>query len=80
MFERLRAAIDAALDAATAPADKRDIVSGMRDAVIEAHAALGRAPRDMLGHHVGDRRRGLNCGEADSERGRAAKEQAKPGG
>lgn len=40
MFERLRAAIDAALDAASSPADKRDIVSGMRDAVIEAHAAL----------------------------------------
>ena len=40
MFERLRAAIDAALDAATAPSDRRDIMSGMRDAVIEAHAAL----------------------------------------
>jgi len=40
MFERLRAAIDAALDSATAPADKRDVVAGMRDAVIEAHAAL----------------------------------------
>jgi len=40
VFERLRAAIDAALDAATSPQDKRDIVSGMRDAVIEAHAAV----------------------------------------
>jgi hypothetical protein len=40
VFERLREAIDAALEAATAPSDKRDIVSGMRDAVIEAHAAL----------------------------------------
>jgi phage shock protein A len=40
MFERLRAAIDAALDAATAPSDKRDVISGMREAVIEAHAAL----------------------------------------
>ena len=40
MFERLRAAIDAALDAATAPPDKREVVSGMREAVIEAHAAV----------------------------------------
>ena len=40
MFERLRAAIDAALDAATLPPDKRDVVSGMRDAVIEAHATV----------------------------------------
>jgi hypothetical protein len=40
VFERLKAAIEAALDAATSPQDKRDIVSGMRDAVIEAHAAV----------------------------------------
>jgi len=40
VFERLRAAIDAALEAATSPQDKRDVVSGMRDAVIEAHAAV----------------------------------------
>lgn len=40
MFERLRAAIDAALEAATSPSDRRDVVSGMREAVIEAHAAV----------------------------------------
>jgi hypothetical protein len=40
MFERLRAAIDAALEAATSPSDKRDVVSGMREAVIEAHAVV----------------------------------------
>ncbi len=40
VFERLKAAIDAALDAATSPQDKREVVSGMRDAVIEAQAAV----------------------------------------
>jgi len=40
MFERLREAINAALDAATGPADSREILSGMRDAVIEARAAV----------------------------------------
>lgn len=40
MFERLRDAINSALDAATKPADGRELVSGMRDAVIEARAGL----------------------------------------
>lgn len=40
MFERLRDAINAALDAATPPADRREVVSKMREAVIEARAAL----------------------------------------
>jgi len=40
VFERLRAAIDAALEAATSPSDRRDVVSGMRDAVIEAHSVV----------------------------------------
>jgi len=40
MFERLRDAINAALDAATGPPDSREVLSGMRDAVIEARAAL----------------------------------------
>ncbi|UCG84929.1 MAG: hypothetical protein JSW71_13375 [Gemmatimonadota bacterium] len=40
MFERLREAINAALDAATGPPDSREVLSGMRDAVIEARAAL----------------------------------------
>jgi hypothetical protein len=47
VFERLRAAIDAALEAATSPQDKRDIVSGMRDAVIEAHAAVAGMREDL---------------------------------
>jgi hypothetical protein len=40
MFERLRDAINSALDAATRPTDGRELVSGMRDAVIEARAGL----------------------------------------
>jgi hypothetical protein len=40
MFERLKDAINAALDAATGPPDARENVSRMRDAVIEARAAL----------------------------------------
>lgn len=40
MFERLREAINAALDAATPDMDGRELVSGMRDAVIEARAGL----------------------------------------
>lgn len=40
MFERLRAAIHAALGAAGASSDPRAIISQMRDAVIEARAAL----------------------------------------
>lgn len=40
MFERLRDAINAALDAATQPSDGRDAVSGMRDAIIEARAGV----------------------------------------
>ena len=40
MFERLRAAINAAIDAATPPPDARELVSAMREAVIEARAAI----------------------------------------
>ena len=40
MFERLKEAINAALDAATGPPDSREMLSKMRDAVIEARAAL----------------------------------------
>jgi hypothetical protein len=73
MFERLRAAIEAALDAATSPADKRDIVSGMRDAVIEAHAAVA-GMRDGLERtekELAAERRSLDDAE---RRGRLAKE------
>ena len=47
VFERLKAAIEAALDAATSPQDKRDVVSGMREAVIEAHAAVQGMREDL---------------------------------
>ena len=40
MFESLRAAIHAALDAATLPEDSRHLVSQMREAVIDARASL----------------------------------------
>lgn len=41
MFERLRDAINAAIDAATPESDGREMVAGMRAAVIEARAGLG---------------------------------------
>lgn len=40
MFERLRDAFRAALDAATPPADLRELTRGMRDAVIDAKVAV----------------------------------------
>lgn len=40
MFERLRAAINAALDAATPDTDPRDLISQMRSAVIEARTSI----------------------------------------
>ncbi len=40
MFERLRAAINAALDAATPPEDSRGLYSKMREAVIDARASI----------------------------------------
>ncbi len=40
MFERLKDAINAAIDAATGPPDSRERLSRMRDAVIDARAAL----------------------------------------
>jgi hypothetical protein len=47
MFERLRDAINAALDAATPEADGRELLSGMRDAVIEARAAVEGMRQDL---------------------------------
>jgi hypothetical protein len=47
MFERLRDAVRAALDAATPPADLRDLARQMREAVIEAKVAV-RDMRDAL--------------------------------
>jgi len=73
LFERLRDALRAALDAATPPGDLRDLTRQMREAVVEAklavedtRAALARAERDLA-----DERRRL----ADAERrGRLAAE------
>ena len=47
MFERLRAAIDAALAAATPPQDLRDLTGQMRKAVIELKAAVGKMREDL---------------------------------
>ena len=41
MFERLRHAFRAALDAATPPADLRELARGMREAVVDAKVAVG---------------------------------------
>ena len=41
MFERLRDALRAALDAATPPGDLRDLARQMREAVVEAKVAVG---------------------------------------
>ncbi len=47
MFERLRAALQAALEAATPPPDLREIAGQMQEAVIQAKAGVG-AMRDAL--------------------------------
>jgi hypothetical protein len=47
MFERLRDALQAALEAATPPPDLREIAGQMRDAVIQAKAGVG-AMREAL--------------------------------
>ncbi|MBI4502116.1 MAG: hypothetical protein HY700_13265 [Gemmatimonadetes bacterium] len=47
MFERLRAAIDAALAAATPAQDLRDLAGQMRKAVIELKAAVGKMRDDL---------------------------------
>lgn len=47
MFERLRDALRAALDAATPPADLRELALGMREAVVEAKVAV-KGMRDAL--------------------------------
>jgi len=48
VFERLRDALRAALDAATPPPNLRELVYGMREAVVEAKVAV-RELRDALG-------------------------------
>ena len=73
MFDRLRAALRAALDAATPPANVRDLTREMREAVIEMKAAVAEL-RDTLvrtGDELAAERRRL----ADAERrGRLAGE------
>ena len=49
MFDRLRDAFRAALDAATPPGDLRDLTRQMKEAVIEAKVAVG-VMKDALGH------------------------------
>lgn len=73
MFERLRDALRAALEAATPPPDLRELVYGMREAVVEAKVAvrgmreaLARSEQDLAAH-----RRELDDAE---RRGRLAAE------
>ena len=78
MFKRLREKLEAALAAATPPADLYDIAGRMREAVIEARAGLGQM-RDALAVserelealrrelETTERRRGLAAGIQDAE-------------
>src|SRR2546423_4283933 len=47
VFERLRAALDAALAAATPGQDLRDLAGQMRNAVVELKAAVGKMREDL---------------------------------
>ena len=78
MFKRLRDALEAALAAATPPADLYDLAGRMREALIEAKAGLGEL-RDALGRtereqqalaqeiETAERRRALAAGIGDAE-------------
>ncbi len=78
MFKRLREALEAALAAATPPADLYDLAGRMREALIEAKAGLGRM-RDELARtereqqalareiETAERRRALAAGIDDQE-------------
>ncbi len=78
MFERLRAALQAALESATPPPDLREIAGRMQEAVIEAKAGVG-AMREALAQAEGElahvrgevetttRRRDLAAGIQDAE-------------
>ena len=77
MFERLRDALRAALDAATPPGDLRDLTRQMRDAVVDAkvaveemHAALVRTEAELAAERqrLGDaERRGRLAGEIQDQ-------------
>lgn len=78
MFERLRAALQAALEAATPPPDLREIAGRMQEAVIQAKAGVS-AMREALAQAEGElaharaevetttRRRDLAAGIQDAE-------------
>ncbi len=78
MFKRLREALEAALASATPPADLYELAGRMREALIEAKAALG-GSRDALEQstrqlaalqkeiETADRRRALAAGISDAE-------------
>jgi len=73
VFERLRDALRAALDAATPPGDLRDLARQMREAVVEAKLAVrdGREALARTQRELGEERQRL----ADAERrGRLAAE------
>ncbi|PYP70450.1 MAG: hypothetical protein DMD36_06510 [Gemmatimonadetes bacterium] len=53
MFERLRDALRAALDAATPPGDLRDLARQMREAVVEAKLSV-QATREAVTHTEGE--------------------------
>lgn len=78
MFRRLREALEAALAAATPPADLYDIAARMREALIEARAGLGQMRDALAGSEreqaalreqiaTTDRRRELAAGIGDQE-------------
>ncbi len=73
MFERLRAAINAALDAATPAPDLRAVTAQMRAAVIDAHSSVQamREGIERTGKHLALERRHLEDAE---RRGRLAAE------
>lgn len=66
MFERLRAALGAALDAATPPGDPRHVAGLMREAIVEARTALAAMRKGIaqVEHELAAERRAL----ADAER------------
>ena len=87
MFERLRAAINAALDAATPPEDPRAFLALMREAVIDARASIeamregvaqtdGRLAHERKRLEDAERRGRLAAGIEDAETIEVAKQFA----
>ncbi len=78
MFRRLREALEAALASATPPSDLYDLAGRMREALVEARAALGKMRDDLAASErelaalqaeiaTADRRRGLAESIGDRE-------------